>query len=202
LSEGMAHDARNPLNAIALNVEVLGEKLKSGGPELRAAVDKYLKAIKEQVSRADRIIREYVGFVRPEHGRSAETDLAELVHRAVEVCRHDARKRGVRVDARLTNVAVTANSSDLSQAILQLVMHGIDASSGGTLQIAVERHGQEAVLQLHEELAAAPAANGASPATRRIPMSALEHLLGKLRANLLSRPLERGGELVVRFPAA
>ncbi len=200
LCDGMAHDARNPLNAIVLNVEVLGERLKQA-PELRASVEKYLKAIRDQVTRADSIIRHFVAFARPEreYQRGGEIDLAQIVSQAVEVCRHDARKRNVRIDARLAAVPVAAGTPELAHAILQLVMHGIDSSSGGTLQIALERQGGDAVLQLTETVSDVVGRDG--PVVRTVPLHEVERLVGRLQGNLFSRPDGKGGEVVVRFPA-
>lgn len=200
LCDGMVHDARNPLNAIVLNVEVLSERLRVAAPEVRPGVEKYLKAIRDQVGRTDAIIRHFVAFARPERELQAtgRIDLAQLVGQAVEVCRHDARKRNVRIDTRLDAVPIAAGTPELAHAILQLVMRGIDGSHGGTLQIALERQGADAVLQLTE--AAGEVTDAAS--AEREPLHALARLVGRMQGNLVAPPDGRHGEIVVRLPAA
>jgi hypothetical protein len=61
----MAHEARNVLNAVAINVEVLGDRIAGADPVLFASVSKYVSAIKDQVRRVDGVIRSYVELASP-----------------------------------------------------------------------------------------------------------------------------------------
>ncbi|HME91896.1 MAG TPA: histidine kinase, partial [Myxococcaceae bacterium] len=96
LVDSLIHDARNPLNALTLNLEVLTEKIHALPNSLPAA-DKNLRAIREQVFRVDSILRKFAEFIAARPAGQGEANLSELVVRAVEVLGHEARSGRVRM---------------------------------------------------------------------------------------------------------
>ena len=192
LSEGMAHDARNPLNAMAINVEVLNDRLRAADPALASVLSKYTKAIRDQIIKVDGIIRRFVEFASPHRAEGASVDLAEIVGRAVEVCGHDARKNRVKVESKLGvgKVQVQGDSMLLAQAILHLVMDGIARNAGGgQLDIALEPSDSEAVLSLSD------AAVGGEPARdqrRDLPLFVAREIFNLQGGQLTPVPAEAG----------
>ncbi|HXN41127.1 MAG TPA: histidine kinase dimerization/phospho-acceptor domain-containing protein, partial [Myxococcaceae bacterium] len=60
---GLLHDARNPLNALAINLEVLTDKLRQS--EAPATGEKNVKAMREQIRRIDSMLRRFGDFLAP-----------------------------------------------------------------------------------------------------------------------------------------
>lgn len=100
LMESLLHDARNPLNAVAINLEVVAEKLKDDEGKIPESVERNLKSMREQVYRVDAILREFSDFIAPRLGTSGDLELGPLLSRALEVVGHEARKRRVKVAGR------------------------------------------------------------------------------------------------------
>src|SRR4051812_7861377 len=93
LVESLLHEARNPLNALAINLEVLTEKLKDDAGAVDPSLEKNLRAMREQVFRTDAILRSFAEFLVTQQGHFSEMSLPEILERAVEVLGHEARKR-------------------------------------------------------------------------------------------------------------
>jgi signal transduction histidine kinase len=168
LMDGMLHDARNPLNALAINLEVLSEKLKGEDGEVPASQDRNLKAMREQIFRVDAILRKFADFIAPRPAPGGEVDLSEISLKALEVVAHDSRKRRVRIRQMVEpQISVRcAEQSGLHLLLVQPLLRGLArTASGGEVELAVMKADGRAVFRVtdaagpqpepHPEMAAA-----------------------------------------------
>ena len=61
---GVAHDIKNPLNAMALQLAILSEKLSGEGEAAGAAVP-HLSALREQIGRVNEVVRRFLDVTDP-----------------------------------------------------------------------------------------------------------------------------------------
>ncbi|MGH9808223.1 MAG: histidine kinase dimerization/phospho-acceptor domain-containing protein, partial [Terriglobia bacterium] len=61
LTSGVAHEVKNPINAIVLHLEVLNEKIPNMAPDAKRHVD----VISSEIRRLDRVVQTLVDFSRP-----------------------------------------------------------------------------------------------------------------------------------------
>ena len=142
LSLKVAHEVRNPIAAIELNAELVGDLVKErGGADMEEAAT-LVTAIREQVSALDAITEEYLAFARFPRPQYDEDSVNEMVAALVEFVRPVAARQGSLVEA-TTDQAVPPMAIDrtlLRQAILNLVKNGLEAlSRGGRLTVATHR---------------------------------------------------------------
>ncbi len=190
LADGLVHDARGPLNVMALQAEVISERVRAADGSLFEALEKSLSALRVQISRVDGLLKRFLQFASPRREPAKSVDLAEFLRRAVELCEHDARRHGVKIETRLQCVAVSAEAGSLAPAILRLVMEGIDASpSGSAFHIAVAPLEQDAVVRLSDSAGTAPASYGAA-----------QELAFLLRGTLAQRRLGGVQQIELRVP--
>ncbi len=153
LMESLLHDARNPLNALAINLEVLGEKLKDDDGKIPETQDKNLRAMREQVFRVDGILRQFAEFMTPRLGARGEQGLSELVQGAVEVVAHESRRRRVKLKVTL-EPGLTGACPDaglLHLLLVQALLRAISRTdSGGETSVVLAREGGQAVLTLSD----------------------------------------------------
>ena len=74
ITGGVAHEIKNPLNAIALHLDLMRERL--GGPEEELASE--IDILSNEVRRLDRVVKTFLDFSRPVDVRLEEVDLAAL----------------------------------------------------------------------------------------------------------------------------
>jgi signal transduction histidine kinase len=142
LSLKVAHEVRNPIAAIELNAELVGDLVKErGGADMEEAAT-LVTAIREQVSALDALTEEYLAFARFPRPQYDEDSVNEMVAALVEFVRPVAARQGSAVEA-TTDQAVPPMAIDrtlLRQAILNLVKNGLEAlNRGGKLTVGTRR---------------------------------------------------------------
>ncbi|MGC4114444.1 MAG: hypothetical protein QM765_07495 [Myxococcales bacterium] len=146
LADATAHEVRNALNAMAIHLAVLADRVGADGSPARTVA-----ALQAQVGRIERVMRRFQRLASPPPDEG-DADLADLVSQTVEACGHDARRHGVTVEVELRPALVRASVAGLTEAVLSAVLRGIEQSRGGRLRVAVEIHGAEGVLALTGEV--------------------------------------------------
>lgn len=150
LTSGVAHEVKNPINAIVLHLEVLRQKLKQIDPDTRRHMD----VIGSEIQRLDRVVQMLVDFTRPVELRLNEIDLRKLVDDVVLLASPAAEQHEVRIERQTGNDPVLARiDADLvKQAILNIVLNGIQAMpQGGNLRVACRREGDGALVTVRDQ---------------------------------------------------
>jgi len=123
MAAGIAHEVRNPLASIALHAEVLREDL-ADRPESLAVLEKISRA----VARLDSIVVDVLRFARTSCGRRERRGVLELVEEALASCEAERSAAGVEVRVEIDPaLELSADSSAITQAIVNLVRNAIDA---------------------------------------------------------------------------
>lgn len=148
LLDSLIHDARNPLNALTLNLEVLTEKLRALPTPLPAA-DKNLRAIREQVFRVDAILRKFAEFLSVRPTGEGEVNLSEWLAKALEILGHEARSGRVKVLSEI-EAGLRVRFAEVAMApfvALQPVLRGIQRCvPGGEISVSLAREGERVAL--------------------------------------------------------
>jgi signal transduction histidine kinase len=128
LFSGVAHQIRNPLNAITLELELLSQDARASKP-----VEDHVHAVREEMSRIDLVIEALMRFMRPGQlkiERVAANDLLSEVARSVNEPRIE-----VRCDLDPAAAFVKADRAVLMEALRNIVQNAVDAMpTGGTLR--------------------------------------------------------------------
>ena len=93
LVDSLFHDARNPLNAIAIHLEVLTEKMR--GTEAAAKAESNLRAIRDQVTRVDAVLKSFSEFLVSKKRGEATLRFSDLVGKSLEVLGYEFRSKGI-----------------------------------------------------------------------------------------------------------
>ncbi|HEY8550575.1 MAG TPA: ATP-binding protein [Vicinamibacterales bacterium] len=166
LLAGVAHEVKNPLNAMTIHLELLKQKLSGsvvrpvaravdarGGVATEAevpasvtvevpAVLKHVTVIGAEIRRLDEVVQGFLKFSRPEELTLEPANLATIIEEVIEVIEPQARSSGVRVDVQCPAdlPRVSADRTLLRQAFLNLALNAIQAmKDGGTLRFAGRR---------------------------------------------------------------
>ena len=153
LSLKVAHEVRNPIAAIELNAELLGDIVQEGGgPQSDEAIS-LVGAIREQVSALDALTEEYLAFARFPKAQFEEDSVNDTVVAVTEFARPLAARQGIAV-VLSTDSAIPPMEIDrslLRQAVLNLIKNGIEAlSQGGTLSVTTRRLDQTVEVQVSD----------------------------------------------------
>jgi len=153
LMDSLLHDVRNPLNAMAIHLEVLSEKLKAETGQVPASQEKNLKAMREQIQRVDGILRLFSDFIVSRGAAAGEVDLSEATTRALGVMSHEGRKRRIQTQVALeAGVRVRlADTSELGFFLVQALLRAFRrVDSGGSVRVTVRAEAAVAVLEVED----------------------------------------------------
>ncbi len=152
MTRGVAHEVKNPINAIVLHLQLLQNKLQQDDPETRRHMD----IIGNEIHRLDRVVQILVDFTRPRDLRLEEVDLCKLLESVSVLAAPDATRHGVRVVLELPSeddpLMVRVDSDLMKQAILNLVLNGVQSmAAGGTLTLAARRDDEMILAEVRDQ---------------------------------------------------
>ncbi len=150
LTGGVAHEIKNPLNSIALHLEVLRAKLGDRNP----GADREIDVISNEITRLDRVVKTFLDFTKPVDLVLTGVDTVELAREIATLVGPEASKRNteVVVEAEPGAVMLRADRDLLKQALLNVVMNGVEAmQNGGRLRVEVKRAGNECVVGVSDQ---------------------------------------------------
>lgn len=149
LTRGVAHEVKNPINAIVLHLHLLQNKLQQMDPGTRRHVD----IIGSEIHRLDRVVQILVDFTRPRDLKLEEVDLRRLLEEVAALAAPDADQHAVAIVRNLPNdpLTVKADLDFMKQAILNIVINGVQAmTGGGQLTISAKRDEGMVVVEVQD----------------------------------------------------
>jgi PAS domain S-box-containing protein len=138
LSAGVAHEIRNPLSAIDLNLHLLQEEI-STEPMNAEAVQRYSDILNAEVRRIRGIVDNFLRFARPTSLVLGDVRLDGIARHIGELVRYEAQEHGVEIliDFPEDLPAVSGDETQLGQVFLNLMINAVQAMPrGGTLRIS------------------------------------------------------------------
>ena len=150
LTSGVAHEVKNPINAIVVHLELLRNKL--GDPN--APGIRHLEVIDAEIRRLDRVVQTLVDFSRPVELQLREQDLRLVVGDVLALATEELSTRNVTLVSHLPLNPVMANvdADLLKQATLNVIENGAQAMpDGGNLEVTLETDRKAAVLRIADE---------------------------------------------------
>jgi len=130
LASGVAHEVRNPLNAIALLVQRLGREFEPVRD--REQYHRFITVVREEIQRVNRIVKQFLGLARPPKLQPVDFNLEELLHKVIEVIAPRARLKSLRVEGVFAGVGtICADPEQVEQALLNLLGNAVEATETG-----------------------------------------------------------------------
>ena len=149
VSGGVAHEVKNPLNAILLHVEVARSKLAHGDTD----VGQQMEIVSREILRLDRVVKTFLDFTRPVELTLTNVSFQELLEEIVELARPQAESAKIRINV-LQNAdhgEVRVDRDLLKQAFLNVVVNAIQAMpDGGELRFESSSNADTAEIRISD----------------------------------------------------
>jgi signal transduction histidine kinase len=150
LMAGVAHEVKNPLNAMTIHLELLKQKLEAqqairegrppgAVPAQNVDLQKHVSVISHEIRRLDEVMMGFLKFARPDELKLQPVMLSDLISDVVTTVTPEAERNNVavKVDCPAALPEINADSGMLRQAILNLALNACQAMpDGGTLRFA------------------------------------------------------------------
>src|SRR5688572_3816105 len=150
LTGGLAHEIKNPLSTIQLNLQLLQEDLTPDNPAYSRLINR-LNICERETSRLRDILDDFLRYAGKMELEKKPVELNRLCEDIVDFFLPQAQLQ--RVQMRLKRspepVTVPADEKLLKQAVLNLVLNAVQAMpNGGELILSVSRTSEEAVIDV------------------------------------------------------
>ena len=126
LAAGVAHEIGNPLNALALNIQLLERD-----PTDRESIE----ICKSQIKRLDGIIRDFLAALRPSKPNLRPGSLADPLQECLSALRTQLEERRMRItlDVPASLPSVALDREQMVQAFFNILKNALEAMSDGGL---------------------------------------------------------------------
>jgi PAS domain S-box-containing protein len=138
LSAGVAHELRNPLSAVDLNLHLLEEELKDNGTG-SPKITQYLRVLDAECRRLTGILDNFMKFARPGSVRLHEVNVRDLIGHIATLLGYEAQERRISLETSIAEglPAVLGDETQISQVLVNVVVNAFQAMpEGGTCRIA------------------------------------------------------------------
>ena len=150
ITSGVAHEVRNPLNAMVLQLEILKAKLAGHGTAVKPQID----TLSSEIRRLDRVVKTFLDFTRPVELHLIDTDIEELVQEVFTLAEPQAQQNQVRlmIEADGPVPRLKVDRDLIKQALLNLVLNGCQAMpSGGDLKVRPRKLERRMELEIADQ---------------------------------------------------
>ncbi len=155
LASTVAHEVRNPLNAVGMTAqrlkrEFLGAVPAEGGG--RSELEDLLSVMTSETRRIDRIVQQFLEYARPKRLAPEPVDLDALVDDVAGRARARAASRGVRLEVKGGGAGTAiVDPAQLRQALDNLVRNAVEATpEGGRVSLAALREGRGRAIEVRD----------------------------------------------------
>jgi signal transduction histidine kinase len=149
LTRGVAHEVKNPINAIVLHLQLLQNKLAKSEPDTQRHMD----IIDSEIRRLDRVVQTLVDFTRTRDLHLEDIDLRHLLVDVAVLAAPDAEQHGVTIGRLIPDepLPIKVDIDLMKQALLNVVINGVQAMpQGGALTISAHREEEVVVAEVRD----------------------------------------------------
>jgi signal transduction histidine kinase/putative methionine-R-sulfoxide reductase with GAF domain len=131
---GLAHEVRNPLNSIALQLSILERRVAPLEANLSGELKELIGVIREEVKRLDNLVGDFLQFSGTNRIQYRLTNVDALIDDVLQLLRPEARAAGVtlkREKAGAPPPDLRVDAEKIKQVVINLVQNAIEAMPGG-----------------------------------------------------------------------
>jgi signal transduction histidine kinase len=133
-ASGLAHEVRNPLNSIALQLSILERRAAGLADPVAGQLREVTGIIREEVRRLDSLVSDFLLFSRTNVIQHRPADLEALLDEVVRLLRPEARASGVTLRRQRlgeTTPPVPMDAEKMKQVVINLIRNAIEAMPDG-----------------------------------------------------------------------
>jgi PAS domain S-box-containing protein len=140
LSAGVAHELRNPLSALDLNLHLLEEELRET-TNLSTRANEYFQVLNTELSRLSAILDNIMRYAQSRPAKFHDVNIQSLVSHVAQLLQHEAEDRHLQlhVSVPTTLPDVQGDETQITQALINIVINAFQAmAAGGVCRIIVQ----------------------------------------------------------------
>ena len=141
LAAGVAHEIKNPLNAIGLVVQRLQKEFRWEDPQGQQEYERFTGIVRDEISRVNKIIEQFLFVARPFQSEFKAQALEEILDYVLDLLEETIQRSGIKMEKNWEKdlPPVMGDRSQLTQAFLNLLNNALEAlPRGGSLKVVLK----------------------------------------------------------------
>lgn len=127
LALGLAHEIRNPLSAIQMNMQMICKKIEPSG-----ILGENFAIVEGEIQRLNRLLKDVMNFAAPRPLRLESVELGELVRRLLRLMAERLSERQIHVESSVSSpLILVCDPEQIHQVLLNLVLNAMEAMEHG-----------------------------------------------------------------------
>lgn len=156
MANGLAHEIRNPLNAIRFNIKIMEEDAEHFPEEIRAGYEQIISRAVAEIDRLEDLLSEYLSYARPGRFEVGCHNLNLIVETVLEFVEYECRRYNINIQRNLAPVPplmILADKRRLKQAVLNVVLNARQAlrPGGGNIRASSYQRDGKIVLEIADD---------------------------------------------------
>jgi signal transduction histidine kinase len=150
LAAGVAHEIRNPLNAISMATQRLKRDFIPSDPTKADDFQNLSGVIKDEIKRLNGIIEEFLTFSKSRRLDFSKFSITEVLQKIINLIREEASTRGITIETiwRENPALISMDVNKLQQAFLNLIKNAMESitEAEGKILITVDKEGKNYIV--------------------------------------------------------
>lgn len=153
LAAGIAHEIGNPINSMAIHLQLISKALKQLPSKESKKIEPSLNVIREELKRLDKIVRNFLGATRRKPLRFEMSAVHDLLTKTITVLEPELKAANIRViqehDERIPDFLI--DPERIYQVFLNIVKNAVHAMpDGGMLRIRTQLKDKLCLIQFQD----------------------------------------------------
>jgi signal transduction histidine kinase len=148
LAAGVAHEIRNPLNAISMATQRLRRDFIPPDPSKADDFQNLSGVIRDEIKRLDGIIEEFLSFSKSRRLALRDFSITEILQKIVSLIREEASARGITIETKWRqSPVIPIDINKLQQAFFNLIKNAMESMpTQGKISIVVDKEGKNYIV--------------------------------------------------------
>jgi len=149
LAAGVAHEIRNPLNAISMATQRLKKDFIPPDSNKADDFQNLSGVIRDEIKRLNGIIEEFLSFSKSRRLELRDFSITEILQKIVSLIREEASARGITIETkwRQSPAIIPIDINKLQQAFLNLIKNAMESMPAqGKISIVVDKEGKNYIV--------------------------------------------------------
>jgi signal transduction histidine kinase len=139
LASGLAHEIRNPLNAMNMNLQMLEEEMGQTAAPAEPETQALLVSTKGEIRRLESLVNDFLAYARPAQPRFAPGDINRTIDETVRFLTAELHQKEIAIATTLdgTLPLVEMDEGQIRQALLNILINAKDVlGAGGRIEVS------------------------------------------------------------------
>lgn len=149
LAAAVAHEIRNPLNAISMAIQRLQREFLPPESSEQKEYLRFTEVLRGEVKRVNEIIEQFLFFSRPAKLQLSKVQIAEILRDLILLIQETAERQNIKIEEEISThmPPVKVDRQRLQEALLNLANNALQAMpAGGSLKIVAKFSGGKEIL--------------------------------------------------------